>query len=62
MKVIRAMSVSLLPSATCLTDGCGFTVAARHSSRDEAKSHVSTTGHEVRVYTETVDIYRPAQG
>lgn len=61
MKVTRAMSVTFQPSAECLTDGCGHVWLSKRSTRDEVKSHVSSTGHEVRVVSETVDIYRPAQ-
>jgi len=59
MKVIRALSVTYNPAADCLAEDCGFATPLSPDARNQAKMHVKATGHEVRVITETVDLYRP---
>jgi hypothetical protein len=59
MKVIRAMSVTYNSEAECLTWDCGFVTLPSRETRNRVKSHIRATGHEVRVTTKTVDLYRP---
>lgn len=59
MKVIRAMSVTYNPEAECLDEDCNFATLPSRETRTMAKNHVKNTGHEVRVVTETLDLYRP---
>lgn len=60
MKVIRALSVTYQPYAECIANECDWNTSTSPAARDWAKNHVKTTGHEVRVIKETVDLYTPS--
>lgn len=64
MKVVRAMSMDLHPEAWCTEeeeDVCAWFQSASPQTRDLAKDHVRTTGHEVVVETSTRDLYKRAE-
>ena len=61
MNVVRSASVTYRPLSECLEAGCNFGTDPSSLSRDQAKRHVGSTGHHVRVITETVDLYVPKE-
>jgi hypothetical protein len=57
-RVIRQMSVGMLPRAECAVDDCGWDRDHGRQTRDAAKLHARATGHDVLVITEQRDLYR----
>ncbi len=55
-RITKALSETLQPRAQCLA--CDWMHGPHRSTRDEAKWHVRSTGHPVRVVTEIHDLYQ----
>lgn len=55
MRVTKVIGVTLLPRAKCTE--CDWEHGEHKTTRDEAKWHVRSTGHQVVVITEIHDGY-----
>ena len=55
----RILAVTMQPYAECTEENCRWTRPASEATRGQAKSHVRTSGHRVRIVVEQVSIWGP---
>lgn len=57
----KKAEVKYHPYAVCTGEGCAWEVGASSFARDQAKSHVRSTSHRVRVVIEQVALWGPKE-
>lgn len=57
--VVYRGQVKMSPRADC--EACSWAVGSSAQAEDRAKRHAQTRGHPVRVITEQIEFYQPAE-